>query len=73
MIILYSTGCPKCKVLKSKLDEKGIKYQVNDNIQDMLDEGITTAPVLKVENDLLNFTDAVKWVNSQNTNGGIDQ
>ena len=72
MIILYSTGCPKCKVLKSKLDEKGIKYQVNDNIQYMLDKGITTVPVLKVENDLLNFTDAVKWVNSQNRNGGND-
>lgn len=24
-ITLYSTGCPKCKVLKKKLEEKGIK------------------------------------------------
>ena len=28
MINLYSTGCPKCTVLKKKLDSKNIKYNI---------------------------------------------
>ena len=28
-VVLYSTGCPKCKVLKKKLDAKDIKYTLN--------------------------------------------
>ena len=31
MVILYSTGCPKCQVLKSKLDSKNISYELFDN------------------------------------------
>lgn len=31
-ITLYSTGCPKCKVLKKKLEEKGIKYTENNSV-----------------------------------------
>ena len=36
-IILYSTEkCPKCKVLKTKLDRKNIKYDVVTDIKDMI-------------------------------------
>lgn len=35
-VILYSTGCPRCKILKSKLDKKGITYSVVDDVDKML-------------------------------------
>lgn len=63
-IILYSTGCPKCKVLKSKLEEKGIEFVENNSVEEMTELGITQVPVLSVYGALLNFKNAVTWVNN---------
>jgi len=65
MIKLYSTNCPKCKVLEMKLKQKKIEYSVSTDINDMLAHGIKSAPALEIDNNILNFTDAVKWVNEQ--------
>lgn len=63
-VILYSTGCPKCKVLKSKLDSKKIKYDVVDDVDEMLRLGMTTVPCLGVDDKIMNFKESVDWVNS---------
>ena len=63
--ILYSTGCPKCNILKKKLAEKGVKYDENNSVEDMLSIGITVVPMLKVNDDLLDFSEAFKWLNQQ--------
>lgn len=65
-IILYSTGCPKCEVLKKKLAEKGIQYTVNESVEEMLSLGIEQVPVLKINEELLPFPAAVKWINDKN-------
>ena len=52
-IILYSTGCPRCNVLKKKFHSKGIKYRVYDDIDIMAKLGILSVPVLSVEDKLL--------------------
>ncbi len=64
-VILFSTGCPKCNILKKKLAEKGVKYDENNSVEDMLSIGITVVPMLKVNDDLLDFSEAVKWLNQQ--------
>lgn len=64
-ITLYSTGCPKCKVLKKKLEEKGIKYTESNSVDEMLSLGISQVPVLSVNNELLDFSTANDWVNQQ--------
>lgn len=63
--ILYSTGCPKCEVLKKKLAEKGVRYTENNSVDEMLKLGIEVVPVLKVNDRLLDFKEAVDWVNKQ--------
>ena len=66
MITLYSTGCPKCKVLETKLNNKNIEFNVNTDVDEMLQQGIKGAPALKLnDGKIMNFTDAVKWVNAQ--------
>lgn len=66
MITLYSTGCPKCKVLETKLEQKKIEYKKESDVGKMLELGIKSAPVLSIDDEsFLQFTDAVKWVNSQ--------
>lgn len=64
-IILYSTGCPKCKILKNKLEAKSIPYTENNNVDEMQALGMMSAPALMVEGELLDFGHAVTWVNNQ--------
>lgn len=65
MVVFYTTGCPKCGVLKKKLDAKGIEYEENNSVMEMLSLGITQVPVLKVEDRLLEFSKANNWINQQ--------
>lgn len=64
-IVLYSTHCPRCTVLEKKLEAKGIKFEVETSVDDMLALGITQVPMLRVDDKLLNFTEANTWVNNQ--------
>ncbi len=63
-ITLYLTGCPRCDVLKKKLYDKSVRFQEECSVEKMLELGITQVPVLRVNDQMLSFTDAVKWVNS---------
>ena len=46
MIVIYSTGCPKCKVLINKLNAKNIEYSVFNDVDKMIEMGITNVPIL---------------------------
>ena len=72
MITVYSSStCPKCKVLKMKLDKAGIEYQVNENIEEMSALGIKTIPMMQIDDQLLDFGEAVKYVKA--TEGTVTQ
>lgn len=64
-IILYSTGCPRCDVLKDKLDTKSVSYNENNSVDEMTALGILEVPVLSVNGQMMNFKEAVEWVNNQ--------
>ena len=65
MITLIGTGCPKCYVLSQKLRAKKIDFKTSNNIDEAIDNGFMSAPVLKVGNEYMDFGTAVKWVNNQ--------
>lgn len=62
-IILYSTGCPRCSVLKKKLDANNIDYHEVTDVDQMTKLGIDAVPVLNVGNKYLDFSQAIKWIN----------
>ena len=62
MIKLYSTGCPKCKVIEKKLEQKNIQYEKVNDVAEMQRLGFTSAPVLEVDGKYLNFGDANRWI-----------
>jgi len=64
-IVLYSNGCPRCNVLKKKLDSKGIIYKENNSVEEMLALGLTQVPALLVDKSMLWFAEANEWVNNQ--------
>lgn len=65
MVTLYTTHCPKCNVLTAKLNEKGIQYEEVDDVNTMISKNIMTAPYLEVDGNLMDFVNAVNWVNAQ--------
>ncbi len=62
--ILYSTNCPKCMILKEKLNEKKIKYKEINDVEIMQNKGIMTVPMLEVENNLYTFLQANDYINN---------
>lgn len=64
-VILYSTHCPKCMVLKKKLGGKGVIYTENTSVEEMLSLGINEVPVLRVNDELMDFSAAIAWLNKQ--------
>lgn len=64
-IVLYSNGCPRCCVLKQKLDAKSISYAEENSVDKMLAMGIQQVPVLSVNGELFAFPQANEWVNNQ--------
>ena len=63
MTVFSSSTCPKCKVLKIKMDKAGLVYEVNENPDDLSEFGIKTLPVLQLSNgDLLDFGAAIAFV-----------
>jgi len=64
-IILYEHGCPRCKVLKAKLDQKNIQYTNVSDVELMKAKGFEEAPKLEVNGVVMGFKDAVKWIGEQ--------
>lgn len=69
-VILYSNGCPKCRVIKSKLESKKIKFIESDDTQKLLSFGYKTYPVLEVDDKMMDFVSANKWVNARSEASG---
>lgn len=64
-VILYSTKCPKCKVLETKLKQSNIDFEEINDVDIMMQKGLKSAPVLEVDGVIYNFKDAVEWVKEQ--------
>lgn len=68
-ITLYTIHCPSCKVLQMKLDKKQIQYEVVEDAEEVIKKGIESniksAPLLDVDGTVMNFSDALKWLNQQ--------
>lgn len=61
-ITLYSTHCPKCKVLEMKLKQKNINYEEINDVEVMKAKGFMSAPKLEVDGTIYEFKDAVDWI-----------
>lgn len=64
-VILYEHGCPKCKILKMKLDQKGVEYDTINDIETMKSKGFQEAPKLEVDDVVMGFKEAIDWLRGQ--------
>ena len=66
MITIYTTEtCPRCTVLKTKLQSKNLEYIENHSLEDMQKLGIMSVPYMMVDEHLMDFGEAISWVNAQ--------
>ena len=62
---LYTTGCPKCRILEEKMTKKALKFAKCTNPKEMQELKIVSVPMLKCpDGSMLGYYDAVKLVNS---------
>ena len=62
MFTVYSTGCPQCKVLIAKLNEKTIPYEVVSDIDVMIEKGIQSVPIIEAHGKLYPFKEALELI-----------
>lgn len=66
MIVLYSNHCPKCDIVKDKLNAKKIEYTLVDDEHVLTDKGFDLMPVLEVDGVLLtNMLDINNYINKK--------
>ena len=59
---MYSTHCPKCVVLETKLKRNNIEFNVETDTKKMIKKGFLSAPMLEVDDRLMDFSEAIKWL-----------
>lgn len=64
-VVLYSTKCPKCNILKTKLERKNIQFEEENNVEVMIGKGFTETPMLEVDGEIMNFSQANNWINNK--------
>ena len=75
-IVLYkSTTCPQCKVVKMKLDRKGLAYEerLTDNMTpaELGEAGIKGIPTMFIDGEKIsNLREMTKWIDAQEVNNG---
>lgn len=62
---MYSTNCPRCKVLAQKLMDAGIEFRISDDVDEMIRRGFLSAPVLDVDGEAMGFKQAIDWINQK--------
>lgn len=62
-VLVYTTHCPKCKILEKALDSKKIIYSVIEDVDEMIKLGITTVPQMSVDcGPRMDFKTAMMWI-----------
>jgi len=62
LILLYSNNCPKCKILKQKLDQKQVVYEECNDVDIMMEKKFLSMPMLQVDGEIMNYLNAINWL-----------
>ena len=67
MIVLYTTKtCPKCGIVKTKLEAKKIEYTLVDDESILLEKGYDLLPVMEVDGAVMtSMADINNFINQQ--------
>lgn len=61
-VVLYSTGCRRCKIIEEMLIRAHISYSVCSDKTVFEELNFIDAPHLQVGDKIMNFSEAFKWI-----------
>lgn len=61
-IVLYTTGCPKCRTLEAAMKRKEMQYETCGDVNKMIELGFMEAPILQIGEKMLPYNEAMKYV-----------
>ena len=65
-IILYSTNCIRCRLVKQMLDIHNVSYtEINDQ-QAFEDKELESFPVLEVDGKIMEYSTILTWLKQNN-------
>lgn len=64
MVVYTQKGCTKCMVLKKKLEDYNFQYVESEDIDILINNGFSSTPVLEVDGHMMDFSEAIQWINS---------
>lgn len=66
MVEIFTTQtCPRCHMLKEKMNIKGIDFKENQDVDEVIKLGYRSVPIVKKEDgEILDFGKAISWINS---------
>ncbi|MBR4316671.1 MAG: hypothetical protein IKP65_06900 [Alphaproteobacteria bacterium] len=63
--VLYTTHCPKCRILEKKLQDKKIEFTSVEDVNEIMKTGYKSVPLLQSpDGKIMDYYEAVKLVNS---------
>lgn len=64
IIKVYSSGCPKCKILEKKLQQHNIEFEtINDfDSDELIKRGFYSLPIADINGDLHTFQETIQWI-----------
>ena len=65
MITLYTIECEIANILIGKLKQKGIEFEIIDDVEVFKQLRFDDVPILKVGDNLYNFLKSIEWVNNK--------
>ena len=69
MITLFTTHCPRCRIIEMKLAQKKINFETVEDEDKIRETGIAhhimSAPILKVDDEYFDFNHAVEFINKR--------
>lgn len=75
-IVLYTTNCPQCQVLEAAMKSKDIAYRVVTDVPEIMTvaaaTGIHSVPIMRLDDAIMPYADALRWVNSYQKAGDSD-
>ena len=71
-IILYKSNvCGQCKVIKTKMEKKGIPFTEETDINVMISRGVKGIPTLEIDGErITDLREINNWINAQEAQNG---
>jgi glutaredoxin len=68
VITVYTTHCPRCKILEKTLTSRGVDYVAVEDVDVIMAKGFQMVPMMEVDGKVLDYKEAMFWI-KENTNG----